>query len=56
MVKLTRMVLRAMKDAADDDILSNNAEEYFVGKAVREHAPKTTVISWKSFGIGLKTQ
>ena len=46
------MVLRAVQDAKDDDVLSDDAEKYFVGKTVREDAANTSVVNRESFGIG----
>ncbi len=50
------MVLRAVKDAEDDDVLSHDAEKDFVGKSVREDAAKTTVIKRETFGVGFQSQ
>src|SRR5665213_1982311 len=54
--EFARVILRAVQDAKDNDVLSDDAEKDFVRKTVREDAAKITVVNWKTFGIGLQTQ
>ena len=55
-VEFVRMVLCAVQDANDDDVLADDTEKDFVGKSVGEDAAKATVINREAFGIGLETQ
>jgi hypothetical protein len=50
------MILRAVQNAKDDDVLTNDAKKYFVGKAMSEDAPQATVVNGETFGIGLQSQ
>ncbi len=50
------MVLRAVQDANNDDVPFDNAKKYFVGKTVCEDASKTSIVKWKTFGIGFHSQ
>lgn len=49
------MVLCAVQDANNDEVPFDDAEKYFVGKAMCEDAAKTTVVNWETFGIGLQS-
>ena len=50
------MVLRAVQDAKDDNVPSDDAEKDFVGKTMGEDTVKTPVVEREAFGIGLQTQ
>src|SRR4051812_29806389 len=50
------MILRAMQDAKNDDFAPDDAEKYFIRKAMRENAAKATVIKRKTFRISFQTQ
>jgi len=54
--KFARVVLRAVQDAKDDDVLSDDAEKDFVGKTMGEDAAKTPVVKREAFGIGFQSQ
>ena len=50
------MVLRAVQDAKDDDVLPDDAEKDFVGKTMSEDAAKSSVVNRETFGIGFQSQ
>ena len=50
------MVLSAVQDAKDHQILPGDAKGDFVGKAVSEDAPETPVVEREAFRAGLQAQ
>ena len=54
--EFARVVLRAVQNTKDDDVPSNDAKKYFVGKTMGEDAAKTPVVKREAFGIGLQAQ
>ncbi len=50
-----RVVLGAVQDAENDQVLPGDTEKDFIGEAAGENAAKIAIVEWKSFGVGLQT-
>jgi hypothetical protein len=48
------MILRSMKDAADDDGIALDPEKQFVGKSAGERTAESTIVKWEVFRRGFK--
>ena len=54
--EFARMVLRAVQDSEDDDVLSDDAEKDFVRKTMGEDATETMIKNREAFRIGFQSQ